>query len=223
MTFVLVKFLAEEAYVRDLLAGRIYANRLSWFRRIEESDNSGRGDVHEGILGWFQPGRGVFKWGDIDMMPHIDRPIEIRSNRLDHFNLFCTTYGWVGEDVLNSLADEYPGELSNTRVIPKCWLSLGQHAVVIKDVHEFIRRMKEVADARGYVIGQRQVEYYDPDTHHGATSSADAIFRKQDRYSYQHEFRFVIATQTEGDDPAILEIGGIHDIALGVRTTELNE
>ena len=223
MTFVLVKFRAEEAHVRDLLAGRIYANRLSWFRRIEELDDSGRGDAHEGILGWFQPGRGVFKWGDIDMMPHIDRPIEIRSNRLDHFNLFCTTYGWVDERVLNGLSDEYPGELSNTLTIPKRWLSLGQYAVVIKDVQEFIRRMKEAADAKSYVIGQKPVEYYDPDTYHGVVSSTDAIFRKQDRYRYQHEFRFIIATPTEGDEPVILEIGEIHDIALGVRTEELNE
>ena len=221
MTFVLVKFLTEEDYVWDLLAGRIYANRLSWFRRIEESDDSGRGDPYEGIVGWFQPG-GSMRLDDVDIMPYINRPIEIRSNKLDHCNLYCTTYGWIDEDVLTNLSDDDPGELSNTLTIPKSWRSLGKYAVVIKDVHKFTRRMKEAADARGYVIGHKPIEYYDPDTYHGVTSLADAIFRKQDRHSYQHEFRYVIATRTEGDDPVILAIGDIRDIALGVHT-ELNE
>ena len=223
MTFVLVKFLAEEAHVWDLLDGRIYANRLSWFREIDESDDSGRGDKYEGIVGWFQPGKGVLRSGDMDIMPNIDRPIEIRSNQLDHYNLFCTTYGWVHEDVLNGLSDADSEELSNTLLVPKLWLSLGQFAVVIKDVDEFIRRMKEAADALGFVIGHKQVEYYDPETYHGVTSAADAIFRKQDRHSYQQEFRFVIATHTEGNEHVTIEIGDIHDIAVGVRTAELNE
>lgn len=223
MTFVLVKFLTEEVHLRDLLDGKIYANRLSWFRRIEESDDSGRGDKYEGIVGWFQSGRGVLTLDGVDIMPHIDRPIEIRSNRLDHYNLYCTTYGWVDEDVLSGLSDDDSEELSNTLMITRSQLSLGQYAVVIKDVHEFTRRMKEAADTRGYVIGHKQVEYYNPDTYYGVTSAADAIFRKQDRHSYQHEFRFVIATQTEGDEPIILDIGDMRDIAIGVRTAELNE
>ncbi len=68
MTFVLVKFLTEEVHLRDLLDGKIYANRLSWFRRIEESDDSGRGDKYEGIVGWFQSGRGILTLDGLDIM-----------------------------------------------------------------------------------------------------------------------------------------------------------
>lgn len=223
MTFVLVKFLAEEAYVRDLLAGRIYANRLSWFRRIEASDDAARGDQHEDVVAWYQPDRGVLRLDGVDIMPYIDRPIEFHSNKLDHLDLFCTTYGSIEDEVLNSLVDEGPEELSNTLVVSKDLRSLGQYAVVIRDIGEFIRRMKEAADTRGYVIGQRPVDYYDPGSYHGATSLTEAVFRKQDRYRYQNEFRFVIHTQRAGDQPIILEIGDIRDIALGVRTTESDE
>ena len=223
MTLVLVKFLAEEAYLRDLLAGKIYANRLSCFKKIEESDDTGRGDRHEDVVAWYQPDRGVLKLDGVDIVPYIDRPIEIHSNQLDHLNLFCTTYGSVEDDVLNGIADDDPGELSNTLVVSKDLRSLGQYAVVIRDIGEFIWRMKETADARAYVIGHRPVDYYNPDSYHGATSLTDAVFCKQDRYSYQNEFRFVIVTRCAGDGPVILEIGDIRDIALGVRTTELGE
>ena len=73
------------------------------------------------------------------------------------------------------------------------------------------------------MIGHRPVDYYDPGSYHGAMSLTEAVFRKQDRYRYQNEFRFVIRTQRAGAEPVILEIGDIRDIALGVRTTESDE
>ena len=198
MALVLVKFLAEEAYLRDVLDGRIYAKKLSWFKGIEESDDTGRGDRHEDVVAWYQPDRGVFKLGGVDIMPYIDRPIELHSKQLDHLNLFCTTYGSVEDEVLDGLADDDSEELSNTIVVSKDLCSLGHYAVVIRDIGEFIRRMKEAADTRGFVIGQGPVDYYDPVSYHGATSLTEAVFRKQDRYRYQNEFRFVIHTQCAG-------------------------
>ena len=223
MTLVLVKFLTEETYLRDLLDGKIYANRLSCFKKIEESDDTGRGDRHEDVVAWYQPDRGVLKLDGVDIMPFIDRPIEFHSKQLDHLNLFCTTYGSVKDEVLNGLADDGSEELSNTLVVSGDLRSMGHNAVVITDIGEFIRRMKEAAGERGFVIGHRPVDYYDPDSYHGAMSLAEALFQKQDRYRYQNEFRFVIHTQHPGREPVILEIGDIRDIAFGVRTAESDE
>ena len=218
MILFLVKFLAEEDHVQDLLDGKIYANRLSYFRKIEEADDSGRGDQHEGAMAWHQPDRVSLKIDDVDIAPYLDRPVEIHLSRLDSLNLFCTSGGWIDEDVLNRLPEFDSNDLQSLLAIPERCLSLGQYVVVIMDVHEFIRRVKKAVRAEGYVIGHRPVEYYNPDTYHGSTSLTDAVFRKQDRHSYQSEFRFVIHTPTDGDDATILEIGDIRDIALEFRT-----
>ena len=223
MTLVLVKFLTEEAYLRDLLDGKVYANRLSCFKKIEESNDTGRGDSHEDVVAWYQPDRGVLKLDAVDIMPYIDRPIEFHSQQLDHLNLFCTTYGSIEDDVLNSLSGVDPDELNNALVVSGDLRSMGHNAVVITDIGEFILRMKKAAGKRGFVIGHKPVDYYDPDSYHGAMSLTDALFRKQDRYRYQNEFRFVIHTQHAGREPVILEIGDIRDVAFGVRTLESDE
>ena len=44
VVFFLVKFFDNEDHVKDFLSGRIYANTLEKFKRLEGTDDSGRGD-----------------------------------------------------------------------------------------------------------------------------------------------------------------------------------
>lgn len=218
MSIFLVKFVARECYALDLLDGKIFANRLSWFRRMEQSDGSGRGDRHEGAVGWHQPDIASLTTSPLDMSPYIDQPIATHLGRIDNLNLFCTTYGAIEDEVLAGLSDDDgPEELTSLLPVHERCLRLGRYAVVVKDVGEFIRRVREAATAEGFVVGQDQIEYYDPDTYHGFTSPTAAVFRKHEGYSYQREFRFAIQTGTEGDNPITLEIGDMRDIALMFR------
>ena len=55
-----------------------------------------------------------------------------------------------------------------------------------------------------------------------AFRDVESIFRKQDRHSYQREFRFVIGNGPVSDAPLILEIGDIRDITWRFDFAELN-
>ena len=57
---------------------------------------------------------------------------------------------------------------------------------------------------------------------HGDFRDGESIFWKQDRYSYQREFRFVINDGSMYDIPLIKEIGDIGDITLQFESSELN-
>ena len=71
MILFLVKFLNKEAHVRDLLDGKIYVNRLSWFKRMEAAGVSGRLDRHEGAVAWHQPDRVNLVINDWNLTPDL--------------------------------------------------------------------------------------------------------------------------------------------------------
>ena len=50
VVFFLIKFFDNEDHGRDFVSGRIYANTLAKFKRLEDVDDSGRGDRNEGTI-----------------------------------------------------------------------------------------------------------------------------------------------------------------------------
>ena len=44
--FYLAKFFEKEQYAIDFMNGQLYANRLSFFKGLEEGDSANRGDKH---------------------------------------------------------------------------------------------------------------------------------------------------------------------------------
>ena len=223
MILFLVKFMSEEDHVRDLLDGKIYANRLAWFKRAEGEDASGVPDRNEGTVVWHQPDRIHLEINGMDITTDLAGPFQIQSSQLNHLNLFCSYAARIDDSELEGVPYELPEEIRSLLAISERCLSLGEYAVVIKSVPEFIRRVGEAAKAKRYRMWYGPVKYYNSDTYHGSNFDMEAVFQKQDQYSYQSEFRFVIDTQTEGSEPTILEIGDIRDIALETRTTELNQ
>ena len=57
---------------------------------------------------------------------------------------------------------------------------------------------------------------------HGNFRDVESIFHKQDRLSYQREFRFVIDRDLVSASPLILEIGDLRDITQRFDSAELN-
>lgn len=66
------------------------------------------------------------------------------------------------------------------------------------------------------------VDYYDPDLFNGNFPQHEIPFKKQQKHSYQNEFRIVVNNGTVGDDPLRIEVGDLSDISAKIEATSLN-
>ena len=205
VVFFLIKFFDSEDHVRDFLRGRIFANMLGKFRRLEGIDDSGRGDRHEGTIAWLQPG-----------------PVQLQRNWLDHLHIFCFHAVHSGGIDVATASNENIEELGKQFFISDECRCLREHAVVVNNVPEFIRRMEAAAAVNNYRVARGLVRYYDPGSFHGSFRDVESIFSKQDQYSYQGEFRFVIDNGLVSAASLTLEIGDISDITRRFDFSELN-
>ena len=217
--FFLVKFFDNQNHADDFVHGRIFANRLSRFKKVEDSDESGRMDRHEGTICWVQPGECRLVINGMDMSDDLAGPVQIQKNWLNHLNVFCVHAAHIGDLNLASLSNIE--SLRQELTIPDECSALGKYAVVV-NVPEFINRMRSSAKAKDYRIAWGLVKYYDPATFHGNFRDVESVFWKQDQYRFQREFRFAIDSGSSGECPVVMDIGDIRDITLQLESTELN-
>ena len=218
----LVKFFDNPDYAEDFVNGRIFANRLSKFKQAENGDESGRMDRHEGTTDWLQPGNIRLTINGMDMSDDLAGPLEIQAGWLNHLNVFCLHAAHTGDLDLASLSNDNIEILRQKLTIPDGCLLLGKYAVVVRNVSEFIDRMESAARAKGYRIARGLVKYYDPATVHRSFRDVESVFQKQEQYSYQREFRFVIDRGLWEEPHLIMDIGDLRDITLQLESTELN-
>jgi hypothetical protein len=103
--------------------------------------------------------------------------------------------------------------------MPDEYVKLGDHAVVITNTTEFLRRVEKAAHREGYGILWELVKYYDPQVGTPPIrSDIETIFSKRKKYAYQREFRFAIDTGTTEGGAINLDIGDISDIACRTDT-----
>ena len=220
--FFLVKFFDNEVHAGDFIRGRVYANTLATFKAFEGFDDSGRADRHEGTIAWLQPGHGRLEINGMDITDDLAGPMQLQKSWLDHLHVFCLHAAQSGSLDMPKVSNENIEELRRQLIIPDECRALGKHAVVVNDVPEFVRRMEAAAQGKGYRIARGLVRYYDPESFHGNFGDVESIFHKQDRHSYQREFRFVIDKSLVSASPLILEIGDISDITQQFDSTDLN-
>ena len=229
MILFLVKVFEQEEHARDFVNGTMFANRLFHFKKLEGDE--GRGDEYEGAI-MLQSEDLILTLkatnqdtGEVDEITitgdDLAAPVIMALERFDHINVFCMyaghsgTFEWVSE--ANVL------DLKKQLEIPEDCINLGEHAVVITNVKEFIRRVVASANREGYGIISRLVKYYDPNIGTPpARSEIDSIFTKRNQYAYQKEFRIAIDTRTEGSNPITLNIGPIDDITQRLKTRDFN-
>ena len=224
-TLFLVKFFGKETYADDFVRGQIFANRLSKFKQAEDSedsDKSGRMDRHESTTAWLQPGKCSVKINGMDISDDLAGPLQVQMDWLNHLNVFCVHAAHSGDLNLASLSNDNVEALRQELTIPPKCLDLGKYAVVVMNVPEFVKRMRDSARAKGYGIRYGLVQYYDPETFHGNFDDEEAAFRKQNRYSFQREFRFAMNSGSLGEEPLVMDIGDISDITLQLKSSELN-
>ncbi|MDE0126752.1 MAG: hypothetical protein OXN97_19475 [Bryobacterales bacterium] len=220
--FLLVKFFNNPRYADGFVRGQVFARTLADFKSDENSDESGRVDPDEGTIAWYQPGKGRLTINGMDVTDDLAGPVKVQKDWLNHLNVFCVHACHSGDLDLSSLSSDTIEDLRQELTIDKRCFNLGNHAVVVRDVPEFVNRMESSARAKGYRIGRKLVRYYDPATFHGEFADIESVFRKQDQFSYQREFRFVIDRGTLEQEPLVMNVGDLSDITLQLKSTELN-
>ena len=222
MLYFFVKIYKEEKWANDLMAGRLYANRLSYFRRAEKAEEVGlyQGDPDEGSIVHQRHSIDKLMIGKQDMTNDVVQ-IRIQMDWMKHLNLFCVYAGHSGsfEEISqdNLVAFRKQIELSDEM------LRFGNYAVVVSNTSEFINRVENAVKVQNFALYRGLVKYYDPGVEsvelgHGLLP----VLYKPGVFKYQKEYRFVIGTGTVGEESITLDIGDISDIAVKMDADEIN-
>ncbi len=218
----LAKFFEKEKYADDFVRGKVYCNTLRTFKKMKDKDASGRFDNDEGTTAWLQPDEVDIQMSGINFTG-LAAPVQLQMYWLNHVRLFCMVAGHTGTLDVRRLSTDDIEELRSALLIPETCLQLGKYAVLVTNVTEFIKRMDSAVGKTNYRYERRLVKYYDPETFHGDFRDMEAVFWKQDHYSYQREYRFALLTGQEGDEPFTLEIGDISDITTKISSADLRD
>ena len=227
MILFLVKMFENKEHADDLIKGRLFLNRLSYFKKIEGDD--GRHDENEGAIMLQIEGLTLkMESRDIDTgelhtftVTDFASPPVLRPEWFDHIHLYCMYAGHTGE--FQRISPDNIEDFRRQLELPEDAEKLGRHAVVIINVPEFIRRVGDAISQEGYGIMTQLVKYYDPEVGSPPVrSEVETIFTKRKKFADQSEFRIAMDTRTVGCDPITLEIGQINDIAYYTNTSDIN-
>lgn len=215
--FFFLKFFEKEQYARDFIEGRLYLNPLKYFKRLELGDD-GRGDPYEAPTFWHQP-KDVealsIDVGDAELEIRPLSEVVVQENQYDSHNILCLYAAFRPE-----AARTYE-EYRNSVLIPERCLRMGPVAVLIDNVREFRDRIASAVKGTGFHVQLHPVEYFD-----GSTYSArhdKPIFAKEQKYSWQREYRLAVDRHVAIPEPYILDVGPIGDICRPVDPGGLND
>lgn len=217
--FFFVKLFDKPEYAEDFIKGKLFANRLSFFRKCEEDESANRGDRHEGVVGWHQPDQIRLEING-RVITGLAGPVMTQMNWHDDLNVFCIYAAHSGD--FDEISEETIEGFKEQISIPKECEKLGEYAVIVTNVTKFIERVKAAVSSTNYGLVAGLVEYYDPIDFNGSFSEVESIFSKRDEYQHQKEYRFIFDTGIAGTDPLILNIGDIGDIAMQCKVSDIN-
>ncbi len=196
---ILAKILPRN-YMDDFLDGNLYLNNLSYFSSLDSSDQV-RCDSHEGLTDCLQVKSISIQNAEGDWVPigEIQNPVVFEGDYSENLNVLC----------LYSITDRQ-GDFFDERNV-----QFGEVTVLIKDLLEFISRIRTAAKVKGWEIGHSPIEYVSRNTYNGRMGP----FRKFDEFSYQNEFRFSLKTDVKS--PCVLSVGDLRDIVCVIETKQI--
>lgn len=235
--YLLIKIFDKEEYADSFIKkGELFCKTLGDFKRSDEED--GRGDRFESVMGWHQPDqiKLTITYKDNDAVERnfpiekLAGPLTIQNNGYDRLNLYCMyavktpefeeSYETEEERVV--IVEKISRMLKERSTLSDEVLSLGEFAVVVYQVENFIGRVKKAVQERGFACWKGLIGYYDPDTFHGTFKELESIFRKRSIYENQNEYRFAFGSH-EPEGTKIIHLGSLEGIAIKVPTREINE
>jgi hypothetical protein len=189
-----IKFGSEEDMYDLFDNGTIYMNAINKFRTIE--DKKLRGDSYEGVnkIRNFPSGQ-----LEIPSINYIGNYISLHlkesyKNVLGNiYSLYCiSAYGFKSP---------------NDIVLDKRLAEFGSYSVLIKNVPDFLNRMRIALTSITKNFDEGFVEYYNKYEVNGTIS----IFHKTSEFEYQKEFRFYV--DRDEISPLIFKLGSLKEIA----------
>lgn len=212
--FFLIKVFTEAAHADDFLDGRLWCNRLSYFKGVEDPQGQTRGDPFEGSVTWRQSGdfKLTLTINDTQSFDinHLAASFQVRATDLDHVHLFCLYAAHSDHlvDVVKDGKDTIGGSLR----VPMELAKFGEHVVLVQ-AGPFIDRVTDAINANQHWGTAGLVEYYDPETFSGNFDPEVALLRKRKEFDFQSEYRFAFDTETTGENAHTLQVGSLRDIA----------
>lgn len=233
---LLVKVFDKEEYADAFInKGEIYCQTLKSFKEIE--DSGVRGDMYEAASSWHQPDQislvitykddaGVDKSFPIS---DLSGPVITQLDRYNNLNLYCMyavkipdfTEHYETEEERDAAARRINSMLKEKTTLNDEILSLGEYAVVIYRVNDFIDKFENAANKRKYQYHHASVRYFEPDNFSGNFNDLVAVFRKRNIYEYQSEYRFAFATE-EPIGAKLLHLGSLEGMAVKIPTRSIN-
>jgi len=212
--FIFIKSFNRKEYAEDFLDGKLFFNRLSYFKGLEDEGSATRGDKYETVVDWRQPEKVKltisFNGNSFDIKD-LAAPFYVQATGLNDMHVFCLYAAHSGNlvDIEVDGSEIIKGKLH----IPTELSRFGEHAVIITQPVSFIERVSAAIKMKRHRGSAGLVEYYDPETFSGEFSNRDALFRKRKEFSYQSEYRFAFNTDTTGSESVTLDVGSLRDIA----------
>lgn len=200
---LLIKFGKREHVEQFRAEGRLYMNSLPYFWQLDEDDQ--RGDPFDGLD---HVSRGQNTVIHVGSDPQSMRPIRVTSYEFTTspddaagINIFCmyAAYPERGRWPVHSSV-----------------LALGDSAVVVHNLTEFLRRLRLNLEVN-QIVGKAQLVEYVEDQHDGELGP----FRKHQRFTGQSEWRLV----TYGGNGGVrsLTLGSLEDISDVLPSTGVND
>jgi hypothetical protein len=235
--YMLIKVFDKEEYADAFIQkGELFCRTLGDFKNSDEEDR--RGDRFEAVTDWHQPDQikltitykdndGVEKSFPIEKLAG---PLTIQSNGYDGLNLYCMyavkaqefEESYETEEERIAIIHKINSMLKERSTLSNEVLLLGEFAVVVYQVEEFIGRVKKAAKDKKFACWNGLIHYYDPDTFHGSFKEHESIFRKRNIYEHQNEYRFAFGSH-EAEGTKVIHVGSLDGIAIKIPTREINE
>lgn len=88
--YFFVKTFEKQEYADQFLDGLLYMNTLDYFVRLEEDEDSGRGDRYEGVDSWLQPNEIQIEVNGVVLnSADLAGPVSIQMHHHLVKNVFC--------------------------------------------------------------------------------------------------------------------------------------
>lgn len=224
-----VKFFDNEEYAYSFLRGSLFMRRLGYFQKTDASDFcNGRSDPTEGIVALHQPDKTeiTINFGGFEPINigenDLAGPVSISKNFYSDMYVFCISTLTIPDPaLLKGNHKEVETQLQTAFKVDERCFKFGPYAVVVRP-DKFLRNLRNSLTSCDHWYKAAMVEYYDETKFHGEFLEQNVPFRKQNRYSYQKEYRVCLQILSTIEETIKFEIGSISEFAFKARSSELN-
>lgn len=218
-----IKTFEKKEYMLDFLNGKLYLNKLSYFKKMEEQFENNRADEKEGLCAIFQAKNTKLEINGYQLKDIVGT-VEMRNPLIDNIHVLCLFAGTTNENNIiekNKFKKNKLDELAKDLSISDDFKNLGKYCVLIHNTSKFIDRVVKTVKKLNCYAKAGLVNYYDNNSFNGSFQNLDAAFNKRDEYKHQKEYRFAIDTNNTVKEALVLNIGSIEDIATQIDLADL--